>query len=109
MCIHELFLATFLSYPQNNPSSHQHLTAANLAKSAAAPFMDLAKQFVMSQPTPALSPAARAAGMYEVRRRGRGRGEGEQRGGEQRGGEQRGGEQRGGEKRGRGEEREKGG
>ena len=62
MCVHELFLATFLSYQQNNPSSYQHLTAASIAKSAAAPLMDLARQLVLS-PTNVLSPAARAAGM----------------------------------------------
>jgi hypothetical protein len=61
MCIHELFLATFLSYQQNNPSSFHHLSAASI-KSAAAPLMDLAKQLVLS-PT-SLSPAVRAAGMH---------------------------------------------
>lgn len=62
MCLHELFLATFLSYPQINPASHHHLTS--IAKSTFSPFVDFASKFNSQQP--AITPAARAAGMLFI-------------------------------------------
>lgn len=61
MCLHELFLATFLSYPQINPASHHNITS--FAKSVGASFMDFAKPFNSTQSASVLTPAARAAGI----------------------------------------------